>query len=247
MAFPQVADADTTNGTVTGNSASWTLTYPANIGAGDLLIALIGRDGGFSSATDAIAGWTLGIGASGSGASCAIVFAKVATGTETGTFTYTVNGAEQGGWRVLRIPAGTWFGGALLTEAGDSDSMAATRLNNGTNQNPNPPALNPTTWDIEDTLWFAIAGVDTSRTFSAFPTNYTNTSSDVSGGSNGGSLGVARRENAVASEDPGTFTISAADDWGVITLAIRPAAGGAAVASFPPFRPNRAIRQLLGR
>ena len=55
MAFPTVSD--TTTDTVTTNSTDWTLIYPGNIAAGDLLILFISSDGNPTSALPA--GWTL--------------------------------------------------------------------------------------------------------------------------------------------------------------------------------------------
>lgn len=219
MAFPTVADADTKTGTVAVNSTSWTLTYPTNIAAGDLLLALIAADGGITTGTMPV-GWTKLYGTSSGGAVVGYLWVKSADGTETGTFTFNANASEQGAWAVFRVPNETWFGGTLTSavNVANQESVSA---------NPDPPNLDPASWGTEDTLWIAFAAVDTSRTFSAFPTTpsvFTNTGSQVSGGAGGASIGYCRLESAVASVDPGTFTISASDDWAALTIAIRPAA-----------------------
>src|ERR1041385_497982 len=127
MAFPTIADADTKSGTVTTNSTSWTITFPTNIAAGDLLLLFIGSDGfpGFSAP-----GFTL-VSAEEISACSIYLLGKVAVGTETGTFTATAGGGEQGGWRIFRIPAASWFGGTLNAGAGGAnDSNGLSRQGN---------------------------------------------------------------------------------------------------------------------
>jgi len=229
-AFPSIADADTKSGTVVANSTSWTITYPTNVAAGDLLLLFIGSDGdpGFSAS-----GFTI-IAASELSASSVWLLGKVAAGSETGTFTATAGAGEQGGWRIFRIPASSWFGGSLPSGVGIDSDGVATRGSSGISNVPDPSANDPSTWGTEDTLWIAAIGVDTSRTISVFPLADRNTA-DVSGGSTGATLGLCTTTSAVASLDPGTFTISASDDWAALTVGIRPAAGAA-----PP-----ALRKLL--
>ncbi len=222
MAFPTIADADTKSGTVTVNSTSWTITYPTNIAVGDLLLLFIGSDG---SPDFSATGFTV-ITASQPGPCTCFLLAKVAAGTETGTFTATATATEQGGWRIFRIPAASWFGGALV-QGPDSNGLSAFGDSSGSpSANPNPSVLNPANWDVEDTLWIAAIGVDTSRTISVYPFADRNTA-DVSGGSTGATLGICTTTSTVASLDPGTFTISASDDWGALTVAVRPSAAAA--------------------
>lgn len=223
MTFPTVQDADTQSGTVATNATSWTITYPTNIAAGDLLLLFVAMDGTVNATA---AGFT-DVGGNSAAAISLRALAKVADGTETGTFTATITSTEQGAWRIFRVTG--WFGGTInAASSGDSDSNGiAGRQTSGITANPDPVVLDPANWAAEDVVWFAAAAADTSRTFSAFPTNYTNTSSDVSGGASGASLGVARRALNASSEDPGTFTISASDDWSAVTVAVRPAAAAA--------------------
>lgn len=243
MAFATVQTADTKSGTVTTNSNSWTLTYPTNIASGDLLLACLAHDGGSYTGASAFpfendaaitttwpSGWQ-SLGARGdtlppafqnsTSAVALFVSYKIAIGTESGNFTATLGNSdtEQGGWRVFRIT--DWFGssGGITTLGSGSGGT--------TSSTPNPPSVTPS-WGADDTLWVAAMAADTSRTVSAFPTNYTTTSSDVSGGAGGATLGVAFRSLNAASQDPGTFTISANDDWACFTVAIRPAAAAVA-------------------
>lgn len=236
MTFPTIADADTTNGTVTTNSNSWTLTYPANIGSGDLLVVFVASDGG---PTITSTGFSQ-LAASGNGAASVVCLAKSAGGTESGTFTLSLTASEQGGWRIFRIPVASWYGGIPLP-AGDGTAGAGTG-GGGASQNPDPPANNPFGWDVEDTLWFAACGVDTSRTISVYPLADRNTA-DVSGGANGATLGLCTTESAVASLDPGTFTISASDDWGAVTIGVRPAPSVAYTPTIVAIAPSQAAHR----
>ncbi len=220
--YSHVVDADTKNGVVTANSNAWTLTYPTNLASGNLIAAFMATDG--TPTFTFPSGWVKKS-ETNNGANTGCLAFKISDGTETGNFTVNLSASEQGGWRVFRLT--DWFGGSLgtaLTNDADGVSFAATTTGSPS-ANPNPVSLTPA-WGSADTLWFAAAAVDTSRTFSAFPTNYGNTSSDVSGGVGGASLGLCRRTNTIASEDPGTFTISTSDDWVGLTVAIRPAPSG---------------------
>lgn len=101
---------------------------------------------------------------------------------------------------------------------------AGTSASGGTTT-PDPPALDPAGWATEDTLWFAVASSN-GGTFSAGPASYTNFRTEQSGaGAADGVVATARRENAVESENPGTFTKDSAAQWTANTIAVRPSAG----------------------
>lgn len=216
MAFPVIQTADTKNGTQASNSASWTGTYPTNIAAGDLLLLFIGCDGGVSASVSGF----LGGNTQGSANSLGVL-KKSAAGSESGNFTISLGGSEQGGWRIFRITG--WGGniGTTFDNAATTGDVAGDWGTAGASNAPDPPSLDPANWGTEDTLWFAICSLDTSRTISVFPLA-DNNSSDVSGGSTGATLGVCTTSSAVSSLDPSTFTISASDDWLAGTIAVRP-------------------------
>jgi len=219
MAFPTIQTVS--SGTQTSNSNSWTTpTYPSGVGAGDLLLLLVANDG---TAAPSVTGFTVLLGQSSGGAVVLTSLAKKADGSESGSFTISLTASEQGAWRIFRISG--WHGD---DPAGPNilDSLDVVDTATGSpSANPDPPSLNPANWDVEDTLWFAACGVDTSRTISVYPLPDNNTA-DVSGGAGGATLGICSDELAQASLDPGTFTISASDDWAATTVAVRPAAGG---------------------
>lgn len=224
MAFPTVAD--TTSGTVTGNTDPWTTpTYPANIAADDLLIALVATDGNGNPGAGFPADW---IGATVAGGQpVSLGYAKrKCTGSESGAFNIDLAASEQGAWWIGRIPAAEWEG-TLGTTWGNTSTAGSVQSGpgtDGTSTTPAPPSLNPSEWGVEDTLWIAAMAADTSRTVSDYPDGTTDNAALVSGGSGGATLARCRLESAVASWAPTTFTISSSDDWQAITIAIRPAA-----------------------
>lgn len=230
MTFPTVQDGDTKNGTQTSNSTSWTGTYPTNIASGDLLLMFVASDGNPAVTST---GWTQ-VGTDAVSACNVNCLAKIAAGTETGTFTISVSASEQGAWRIFRITG--WFGSGLPTSnnAHDGAGVDSAGALGGASSTPDPPNLDPGQWATEDTLWFATCGVDTSRTISVFPLADRN-SSDVSGGAGGATLGLCSTNSAVSSLNPGTFTISTSDDWGALTVAVRPAAAVERVPYFAPY------------
>jgi hypothetical protein len=238
MAFPTVQDADTKNGVVTSNSTSWALTYPTNLASGDLILAFMATDGVPSPTFPA--GWIVGA-QNASGSAAKLIFAKkLSDGTETGTFTVTLDASEQGAWRIFRITG--WEGTIGTNFVNQAQSGAVVQAGVfGASANPDPPSLDPINWDVEDTLWLAACGVDTSRTISVYPLAGRNTA-DVSGGAGGATLGICTTESAVASLDPGTFTISTSDDWAAVTVAVRPAA--VAVPASLLYSPRPAVRNL---
>lgn len=221
---PTVHSADTTSGTVTSNSTSWTLTYPGHLASGDLILLFLASDGQGAESHTLPAGWA----ASGPvifGAVSGFVATKISDGTETGNFTCTMSATEQGAWRIFRIT--NWYGSGVIVDGSfsgpnDADGISDVFINSSS-ANPDPSNLDPANWATEDTLWFAACYLDTSRTISVYPLALYNTA-DVSGGSTGASLGVCLTRSTVSSLNPGTFTISAADDWIAATVAIRPAA-----------------------
>jgi hypothetical protein len=220
MAFPVVHTADTQSGTVTSNSTSWTITWPTNIGNGDLILFFVSVDGTFPPTGG---GWTQFVNVTiSSGANILGLGKRKANGTETGTFTLTM-ASEQGAWRIFRIT--NWEGtlGTVFSNSANSGAVVAPSANTGTDAAPDPPSVDPSNWATEETLWLAICGVNTSRTISVFPFADLQTA-DVSGGAGGATLGVCMSSDVVGSNDPGAFTISAADDWLAASVAIRPAA-----------------------
>lgn len=88
---------------------------------------------------------------------------------------------------------------------------------------PNPPALNPNGWDVEDTLWIEAVHNAYSNPVTAFSVGYDdNQLNGAGGGPLGLRLAIATRAAAVASEDPGVVTVGAATPCVAATIALRP-------------------------
>jgi hypothetical protein len=151
---------------------------------------------------------------------------KIATGSETGTFTVTSAHSFKSVNFLMRIPRATWAGSATIPEV-----QAATRA---TNAAANPAAFDPANWAAEDTLWIAVAGFsETSTTGSpptldTPPTNYSGQLIVARAADAVGDItaGVAFRQVNASSEDVGTWGVSNPTHGnGIATLiAVRPAA-----------------------
>lgn len=214
LANPVIIDADTSSGVVTSNSNAWTLTYPTNVRIGDVLVAMVGVDGAPTFTWNSP--WAVIASLTNVAASVSAGYVRAASAL-SGTFTLNLGATEQGGWRIWRIN-GVYDDATLA-------NFIASATASGTDANPNGPNLDPANWGTEATLWAVAIGVDTSRTVSTYPGNMADSQgSNVSGGAGGATVAVAAAAGVPASSrDPGTFTVSASDEWAAITLGIRPA------------------------
>ncbi len=229
MAFPYLWDADTQSGTVTSNSASWTLTYPTNLVADDLILAYVSTDGNTATTPQTWPATWVHVENHSGGAVTRSIAKKKSLGTETGTFSLGLSASEQGAWRIFRISQ--WEGtlGTAFTNDATGGAVPAA-VAQGASATPGTPALDPAQWATEDTLWVCSLAIDTSRTISVYPLASRNTA-DVSGGSTGATLGLCTTESAVSGITPGGWTISASDDYAAVSAAVRPGTAGAAAPS----------------
>jgi len=197
MAFPTVAATNTSTG---GPGTTHTISLPAGIVSGDLLIIFFTTAqywGKLGTLTDP-SGWTrLGTAGDGGGFDDAglTVFYKVATGSEGSTVDVGTTSSVRSAHISLRItgPCGTPQISTFDTGSGD----------------PNPPSLTPS-GGARDYLWIAAGSVKgTSQSVSAYPTNYTgnNLFKDNPGGEGTNAMVATRQLNAT-SEDPGTFDVT---------------------------------------
>lgn len=196
--------------------------------AGDLLIAIITTyqsttnpqfsswGGGFTEVSDQGSSTTMGIG----------VAYKWSTGSETGTFSVTQAATITGHASMCLLS---------IRGAHDTTPPEVGTIANGTTAVANPVSVNPTGWDVEDTLWISvIASGMTSGTGSwtgtgtAGPTNYTDwADSNKTDNSTTGEveIGVSFRQLSAASEDVGAAgpdTSNARNS--ALLIAVRPAA-----------------------
>lgn len=136
---------------------------------------------------------------------------RFADGTEGSTMSYSYSGNAS--WRAIA----TRYTGAHASTPPALSSRAG-----GENNAPNPPSLNPAGWDVEDTKWEAIMW-GAAHAITSPPSGYTDLQIQTS-------LGVAFRNNAAASEDPGAFALSESFSWDAHTMAIRPAQAASKIA-----------------
>ena len=218
MAFPVIQVSDSKSGSFVA-AGSRVCTIPDNVVAGDRLIAAVSVN------TITTVSWDSGfneIGADTGVSHTLSVAEKIAVGGDSSP-TATFGASNDHSFFHLRI-----------TGAHASTATAVSTAFNGSTTNPDPPSLNPSGWDVEDTLWIAVVSQDNNVT--STPTY----SSGYSGGTEvvnpGRILMYCWKNNAAASEDPGAFTVATADASAAYTLGVRP---GDAVAAGTPFRPRR--------
>lgn len=219
MAFPAVATTATTNGSTAATNKVCNL--PASIAPADGLLLLLRSAAADTHTTPD--GWTPLILNNTADASADVfsLWYRRADGTEGATI--TVNGAAS-----LKFAALAWrITGADFGATPPQVSTVAT----GTSTAPNPPSLTPSAGAL-DYLWMWIGSWEGEQT-SPPASNPTNYASNVIG-ANSGTAGTVdtnarcasatRNLNTSSAEDPGSWTISASDDWSAITVAIHPAA-----------------------
>jgi len=98
---------------------------------------------------------------------------------------------------------------------------ASTGWNSESDANPDPDSLTPT-GGAKDYLWFAISAADDGRNYTGYPSSYANGEYVKSSGPGSCSIASARRNLNASSENPGVFTIEAADQVVAGTIAIHP-------------------------
>ena len=219
--FPTV---EQTNGSESLASNSHNVSMPSIVNSGDLLITMIG---GFYNPLNNFTtptGWSRLGNVSSSGYGSFYVFVKNADGTEGGTkvaFVSDGNAADAVA-HVYRISG--WINSGTITN--DVEIGFGSFANSA---NPNPPAKNPTNWDVEDTLWiattFGFPGNDGSGNINGYPVGFSGGfANDTGGGFSNEEVGVAGQQNAPASEAPPQFNRSATYRGWAATIGVRPAA-----------------------
>lgn len=215
MAFPTITNSAVT-AAATGTT-NVTMTMPASIAAGRLLLSFIG---GAAFTTMAASGWTSSFRFSSGGLSVTVL-SKIAAGSDTMTLTRSISSTVTA--RTYQIDA--WSGNlADLSAAGPSGTTVT-----------DPPSLTPP-GGAADYLWFAglFTTTASSQVATAAPTNYTNLLTETN---DSRALNHANRSLNAATEDPGTFTDAAPTTNNVaFTLAVAPVpppSGGASLLQTP--------------
>ena len=201
MSFPTVAGFGGSNSGANVTTTTVDLTLAGAASVGDLLIVIIVNDGGGNLTWPA--GWTILANQGSSAVSAPSRSHIVQSGDPTSIdVTHTSEGTA---YQVYRIAAGTFHITNISFGGGET----------GTTNAPSPLALNPPWPSGWDTLWIAIAGNDNGTvSISSAPANYTDLQNDRwNNAADGVGVASARRFLAADSEDPGTFSMSAAEDW----------------------------------
>ena len=145
-----------------------------------------------------------------------IVAYKFVDGTEGANITVTSVDAERG-----------VHGMYLFTNLDLTKAPEVSLGNFGNSTSPLPDALSPSGGE-QDRMWMVLCAFEKDvETVTAFPTNYTSSLS-VSQFS-GATIGAAVRQKTAATEEPGVFTISGAEEWQAFTIGIHPIPAATAV------------------
>ena len=146
---------------------------------------------------------------------------KLADGTEdegAGTVDFVTSAGANMVAHVWRVT--NWFNALSGVEVG----VAETKLHNSGNQ-PNPPSLTAS-WGALENLWFVFSsGTNDDNLYTAGPAGYSDFTEHVTGagsGTLGGEIAGAHLASAVATEDPGEFTLDGSESVVSQTLVVQP-------------------------
>jgi hypothetical protein len=193
-------------------STSHSVTMPATVDVGDLLLVIMGADGNPTITTPA--NWTQvgSLSVTGSTAK-AIVLAKVALGTEDGTAVDFVKSAsEESVIYLYHIKVNNWHG--IL-----EDGLHVQFQQTASSVSPDPDTITPS-WGEATNLWITAFVGSTSSAITDFPTGFTDTDTVI-----GGTvvpLGVGSLIAKAASIDPYPYTLAGAQAGVTVGIAVRP-------------------------
>jgi len=210
MAYPTVAAK--ANSTTDTASTSHSVSLPANIDEGDLLLIFIATDGG-----NTISNWNgfseLANGSRDTHCSLSIGY-KWASGSEGASITITTANSEHASHMSWRI-----------TGADSEQNPEVSSVATGADSYPNASSLAPT-GGAKDYLWIVVEGNDAVDTAIVFPLSDNNLGQDSGGGSTDGcSLGICSDDLNQSSLDPDAFTIEGDDQWVAFTVVVHPGEG----------------------
>lgn len=216
MAFPSIDNSVFTKFASVVTSMS--VTMPANVSAGDRIIALVSTRYAETWTTIPSGFSEIKAQAGGSAVSQLTVFEKIADGSESSTTKI---------WGCTTTTTAVWQ--TILVKGAHASSASEATSNSGDyTTNPNPPSLSPS-FGSEDILWLEIACNSASTNLTtAASTNYSGyLSNNASTGGAQANLASAYRQLNASSEDPDEMPNTGnIRYWAAATLAIRPGGGG---------------------
>ena len=208
MAFPSVRSYNTSR--VDSNGTSHSVTMPATISAGDLLIVFFSSHGnGVTISIDTgVSGnnWSKNSNTSSDASTTTMIWKLSATGSDA--LTLTTNASEKS----------TAISYCISGHGGTNLDFNSTT---GSSTNINPPSSTPS-YTTRDYLWITYGSTDNMVEASAAPTNFTdlhtirNTTTGI-----GSSSSQRNLTRGMTAYDPGSFT-SATSDWNAFTVCINP-------------------------
>jgi hypothetical protein len=185
---------------------------PSGISAGNLLLTSLMLDAGSSLSITPPSGWTLYTRAdNGTGSFLCAIFYRVADGSESGSYSYTLGSSVVGSAQTIRITGhdATWEDATPTQNTGLSESMGYYGV----------------TTNTANALAIAYVGVDSTSNVPTTPSGFTSESSG-----NGSSRGW--RISSLVVVAPGWIgnsyvsTQGSTRHWATIMIAIKPGAGG---------------------
>jgi hypothetical protein len=197
------------------------VNLPAAIVSGDLLLAAFSLDEDTRS-VNTPSGWTLllnqaGVNDAGANDNRLTIFYRVANGTEGTTLAVTLPTSSR---------TAVWAGRITGSATGTAPEATGSGSTSGGTTTPNPPS-ETASWGSANNLWLVIGGFrapsGSGPTVSSFPTNYVINQSVTSYTNNRVTVAVAARNLTLATDDPGTFTISDTSSTATATVVVRPA------------------------
>jgi hypothetical protein len=218
LAGPSPAVQDTANSDSGANTTSHTVSLPANISGGDLLIVFFACDGNPTVTWPTADGWSSIFSQSNGTSNTLSIGYKIADGTEGASITVDTTASERSSHIAYRIYGHDLYGAPEV-------STAAT----GTDDTPDPNSLTPS-GGSKDYLWIAVAGNDDGTSIAdAYPSGYTTGETNSDNHSQGANVAVASKASNASSENPGTFTIGNTEAWVACTVAVSPSTEPTAV------------------
>ena len=207
--WAQVLNFGSDSNTASATTRTFTFGFTALAGELILVAMTIANGNGITTPT----GYTLVGGAStGSSNNQLAVFAKIAAGGETSVALSWTTASPV-----------TAFAYRITRWNGNLTNVASAFTNGAASVNPDPPSLTPG-WTDRD-IWIVFWSNSGNTTTSAYPTNYADNQHTLGNAGTGGpTLATASRGLYATTENPGTGTISASQQWCVATIAVRPPA-----------------------
>lgn len=212
MAFPAVQSR--TTGASTAAATSHTVTLPATINSGDLVLIAFTCTGGTGTTVtwdNSTAGAWSNIANNTQGANTrGMLLSKTADGTEGGAaLSVSLSVSSAAAWTIWRI---TGCQGAVEASVATGGTSTVTFS-----------ALTPS-WGAKDTLWIAVGHINGTPTVTTYSTNYTNATRAAGSSATRCTTESVQRELNASSETPGAWTLSSSNSQVAHTVAIQPAA-----------------------